>query len=113
MHVVISASVLAAYHLNKASKTATEIFTHSTTTRCQYQYCTLLCHPKRNNLVVSLAMASLNVYVSFYSSLFKSLFTLAFARLYTPQKPSKRDLSGQTAITTGANSGIGLSIAVQ
>ena len=69
--------------------------------------------PRGTPLVVSLAMAPLNVYVSFYSSLFKSLFTLAFARLYTPQKPSKRDLSGQTAIVTGANSGIGLSIAVQ
>ncbi|KAF2821241.1 NAD(P)-binding protein [Ophiobolus disseminans] len=58
-------------------------------------------------------MAPLNVYVSFYTSLIKSLTTLVFARLYKPQKLSQRDLSGQTAIVTGANSGIGLSIAVQ
>ncbi|KAF2996851.1 hypothetical protein E8E13_003938 [Curvularia kusanoi] len=49
---------------------------------------------------------------SFYLSLFKSLLTLAFARLYKPQHVPKRDLTGQTAIVTGANSGIGLSIAV-
>jgi NAD(P)-dependent dehydrogenase (short-subunit alcohol dehydrogenase family) len=55
----------------------------------------------------------MKVYVSFYSSLFKALWTLVFARLYTPQATSKRDLSGQTAIVTGANSGIGLSIATQ
>lgn len=58
-------------------------------------------------------MAPLSVYLSFYTSLVKSLCSLAFARLYTPQQPSTRDLSGQIAIVTGANSGIGLSIAVQ
>lgn len=58
-------------------------------------------------------MAPSKVYVSFYTSLFKSLWTLVFARLYTPQQVSKRDLSGQVAIVTGANSGIGLSIATQ
>jgi NAD(P)-dependent dehydrogenase (short-subunit alcohol dehydrogenase family) len=58
-------------------------------------------------------MAPLSVYLAFYTSLLKGLFTLAAARLYSPQKPSKRDLSGQVAIITGANSGIGLSIAVQ
>jgi NAD(P)-dependent dehydrogenase (short-subunit alcohol dehydrogenase family) len=49
---------------------------------------------------------------SFYISLFKSLLSLVFARLYRPQYVPKRDLSGQTAIVTGANSGIGLSIAI-
>jgi NAD(P)-dependent dehydrogenase (short-subunit alcohol dehydrogenase family) len=58
-------------------------------------------------------MAPLNIYVSFYSSLFKALWTLVFARTYAPQKTSKRDLNGQIAIVTGANSGIGLSIATQ
>lgn len=47
----------------------------------------------------------------FYTSLLKSLSTLVFARFYTPQHPPNRDLTGQTAIVTGANSGIGLSIA--
>lgn len=56
-------------------------------------------------------MAPLSLYASFYSSLFKSLLSLVFARLYTPQRPPPRDLSGQIAIVTGANSGIGLSIA--
>jgi hypothetical protein len=46
---------------------------------------------------------------SFYISLFKSLLSLVFARLYKSQHVPKRDLSGQTAIVTGANSGIGLS----
>jgi NAD(P)-dependent dehydrogenase (short-subunit alcohol dehydrogenase family) len=58
-------------------------------------------------------MASLKVYMSFYASLLKSLLALAFARLYAPQRPSRRDLSGQIAIVTGSNSGIGLSIATQ
>ncbi|KAH6629382.1 hypothetical protein C7974DRAFT_433970 [Boeremia exigua] len=49
---------------------------------------------------------------SFYTSLAKSLFSLAFARLYKAQVVPPRDLTGQTAIVTGANSGIGLSIAV-
>jgi NAD(P)-dependent dehydrogenase (short-subunit alcohol dehydrogenase family) len=58
-------------------------------------------------------MAPLHVYASFYASLFKSLCALVFARLYTPQPVSKRDLSGHNAIVTGGNSGIGLSIATQ
>jgi NAD(P)-dependent dehydrogenase (short-subunit alcohol dehydrogenase family) len=58
-------------------------------------------------------MSLLSLYVSFYSSLFKSACALVFARLYTPQPVSKRDLSGQTAIVTGANSGIGFGIAKQ
>jgi NAD(P)-dependent dehydrogenase (short-subunit alcohol dehydrogenase family) len=58
-------------------------------------------------------MASISLYISFYSSLFKALWTLVFASTYAPQKISKRDLSGQVAIVTGANSGIGLSIATQ
>lgn len=49
---------------------------------------------------------------SFYKSLAKSLFSLVFARLFRPQQIPTRDLTGQTAIVTGANSGIGLSIAV-
>lgn len=53
-----------------------------------------------------------SVMYSFYISLFKSLLSLVFARLYRPQHVPKRDLSGQTAIVTGANSGIGLSIAI-
>jgi NAD(P)-dependent dehydrogenase (short-subunit alcohol dehydrogenase family) len=58
-------------------------------------------------------MAHVAVYIAFYTSLIKSLFSLVFARLYTSQCPSKRDLTGQIAIMTGANSGIGLSIATQ
>ena len=50
--------------------------------------------------------------LSFYASLIKSLLALGFARLYTPQHIPGRDLTGQTAIITGANSGIGLSMAV-
>ena len=50
--------------------------------------------------------------ISFYASLCASLFSLVFARLYTPQNPPTRNLSDQTAIVTGANSGLGLSIAV-
>lgn len=56
-------------------------------------------------------MAPLSLYTSFYSSLVKSVLSLLLARLYTPQRPPARDLSGQIAIVTGANSGIGLSIA--
>lgn len=59
----------------------------------------------------AVSMAPFQLYVDFYSSLFKSLWTLVFARLYTTQSLSKRDLTGRTAIVTGANSGIGLSIA--
>lgn len=55
----------------------------------------------------------MSVYLAFYTSLFKGLAALAFARVYTSQRPSTRDLNGQVAIITGANSGIGLSIAVQ
>jgi len=56
-------------------------------------------------------MAPLSDYLSFYTSMAKAMFTIIFARLYTPQRPPHRDLQGQTAIVTGANSGIGLSIA--
>ncbi|KNG46827.1 carbohydrate-binding module family 20 protein [Stemphylium lycopersici] len=44
-------------------------------------------------------------------SVTQALAALALARLYTPQAPPQADLSGQTAIVTGANSGIGFSIA--
>ncbi|KAL1604852.1 hypothetical protein SLS60_004392 [Paraconiothyrium brasiliense] len=57
-------------------------------------------------------MPPLDVLISFYTSLTKSLLTLVCARLYKPQEVPPRDLSEQTAIVTGANSGIGLSIAV-
>lgn len=57
------------------------------------------------------AMPSLSVVLSSYTYLLKSLFSLFFARLYKPQNVPVRDLTGQTAIVTGANSGIGLSIA--
>ena len=56
-------------------------------------------------------MALLSIYISFYLSLISGMLNLLFARLNTPQKPPQRDLSGQIAIVTGANSGIGLSIA--
>ncbi|KAF3048355.1 hypothetical protein E8E12_011721 [Didymella heteroderae] len=57
-------------------------------------------------------MPTMSEMFSFYKSLVKSLLGLAFARLYKPQQTPTRDLTGQTAIVTGANSGIGLSIAV-
>ncbi|KAF2439061.1 NAD(P)-binding protein [Karstenula rhodostoma CBS 690.94] len=57
-------------------------------------------------------MPPLTTLLSFYTSLLKSLLTLVFARLYTPQETPPRSLKGQTAIVTGANSGIGLSIAI-
>jgi NAD(P)-dependent dehydrogenase (short-subunit alcohol dehydrogenase family) len=57
-------------------------------------------------------MPTLGEMFAFYKSLAKSLCSLAFARLYKPQRIPTRDLTGQTAIVTGANSGIGLSIAV-
>ncbi|KAF2623231.1 NAD(P)-binding protein [Macroventuria anomochaeta] len=57
-------------------------------------------------------MPTLSITLSFYTSLAKSLLSVAFARLYSPQQVSKRDLTCQTAIVTGANSGIGLCIAV-
>jgi NAD(P)-dependent dehydrogenase (short-subunit alcohol dehydrogenase family) len=57
-------------------------------------------------------MPTLGVLFSFYTSLAKSLLSLFFGRLYNPQNVPTRDLTGQTAIVTGANSGIGLSIAV-
>ncbi|KAH6867993.1 hypothetical protein BKA58DRAFT_339990 [Alternaria rosae] len=56
-------------------------------------------------------MASLSDYLSFYISMARASLTIIFARLYTPQRPPHRDLQGQTAIVTGANSGIGFSIA--
>ncbi|KAF2849642.1 NAD(P)-binding protein [Plenodomus tracheiphilus IPT5] len=57
-------------------------------------------------------MPPLTLFLSFCNSLIRALFTLLFARLYTPQSHSVGNLFGQTAIVTGANSGIGLSIAV-
>ncbi|KAH9871159.1 hypothetical protein J1614_006735 [Plenodomus biglobosus] len=57
-------------------------------------------------------MAPMELYLSFCTSLVRSLLTLIFGRLYTPQSHPARNLSGQTAIITGSNSGIGLSIAV-
>jgi 3-oxoacyl-ACP reductase-like protein len=56
-------------------------------------------------------MTPLSIYISFYTSLIGGMLNLLFARLNTPQKPQQRDLSGQTALVTGANSGLGLSIA--
>ncbi|USP75502.1 hypothetical protein yc1106_02776 [Curvularia clavata] len=58
-------------------------------------------------------MASPSLYLSFFSSAFSSVFTLFFARLFKPQTVPQRDLTGQTAIVTGSNSGIGLWIAIQ
>ncbi|KAH7084348.1 hypothetical protein FB567DRAFT_472760 [Paraphoma chrysanthemicola] len=58
-------------------------------------------------------MSSVHTTFSFYSSLIRSLATLVFARLYTPQPHPTRNLTNQTAIVTGANSGIGLAIATQ
>ena len=57
-------------------------------------------------------MPPLTLLFSFYTSLTKSLLALLFARLYAPQRVPHRNLSNQTAVITGANSGIGLSIAV-
>ena len=57
-------------------------------------------------------MAPLSLYLSFYSSAFTGVLNLLFARLYTSQAPPPRNLTGQTAIVTGANSGVGLWIAV-
>ncbi|KAL5373446.1 hypothetical protein DPSP01_012689 [Paraphaeosphaeria sporulosa] len=57
-------------------------------------------------------MPSPKTLLSFYTSLIKSLLAVIFARLYKPQEIPPKDLRGQTAIVTGANSGIGLSIAV-
>lgn len=56
-------------------------------------------------------MSTLGVMYSFYLSLAKSLLSLVFARFYKRQDVPTRDLTGQMAIVTGANSGIGLSIA--
>jgi NAD(P)-dependent dehydrogenase (short-subunit alcohol dehydrogenase family) len=58
-------------------------------------------------------MASLSPYLAFYGSALSSTFNIFFGRLFTPQNPPPRDLTGQTAIVTGANSGIGLYIALQ
>jgi NAD(P)-dependent dehydrogenase (short-subunit alcohol dehydrogenase family) len=56
-------------------------------------------------------MAPLSLYIRFYTSVTKAFLSIIFARLYTPQGPPCRNLEGQTAIVTGSNSGIGLSIA--
>ena len=58
-------------------------------------------------------MASVALYLSFFNGMLRTFFNIWFARLYPPQKPPQRDLSGQTAIVTGANSGIGLFIALR
>jgi hypothetical protein len=72
---------------------------------CRDEYLTRCCR-------CSLAMPTVGETFSFYKSLPKSLCSLAFTRLYRPQRIPARDLTGQTAIATGGNSGIGLSIAV-
>jgi NAD(P)-dependent dehydrogenase (short-subunit alcohol dehydrogenase family) len=65
-------------------------------------------NPNRYQILI---MTPLSIYISFYTSLIGGMLNLLFARLNTPQKPQQRDLSGQTALVTGANSGLGLSIA--
>ena len=49
----------------------------------------------------------------FYHDLVLSLLNLAFGRLYSTPYPPSADLTGKTAIVTGANSGIGLNIALE
>jgi NAD(P)-dependent dehydrogenase (short-subunit alcohol dehydrogenase family) len=56
-------------------------------------------------------MASPFLYLSYFIAQFKTFLYLAFGRLYAPQAPPPRNLTGQVAIVTGANSGIGFSIA--
>ena len=57
-------------------------------------------------------MPTVDEMFSFHKSLAKSLCSLAFARLYKPQQIPTRDLTGQIAIVTGANSGIFLLVAL-
>lgn len=48
--------------------------------------------------------------LSFYKSIAKAFLSIAFARLHRLQQLSIRELTGQTAIVTGINSGISLLI---
>lgn len=51
--------------------------------------------------------------VKFYRDLVLSMLNLAFGRLYSKPLPPSADLTGKVAIVTGANSGIGLNIALE
>ena len=51
--------------------------------------------------------------VKFYCDLVLSMLDLVFGRVYTKPSPPSADLTGKTAIVTGANSGIGLNIALE
>jgi NAD(P)-dependent dehydrogenase (short-subunit alcohol dehydrogenase family) len=63
-------------------------------------------------LPAQLIISNMSTLISFYAALGASLCSLVFARLYKLQNPPSRNLTNQTAIVTGANSGLGLSIAV-
>lgn len=58
-------------------------------------------------------MASQSLFLAFFCSAVRSMYNLFFARLFKPQVLPQRDLTGQTAIVTGANSGIGLWLSIQ
>lgn len=51
--------------------------------------------------------------VKFYCDLVLSMLNIVFGRVYTKPSPPSADLTGKTAIVTGANSGIGLNIALE
>ena len=51
--------------------------------------------------------------VKFYCDLLLSLLNLVFGRVYSKPLPPAADLTGKIAIVTGANSGIGLNIAIE